>query len=161
MENLPLKPQKLAKSFRSDMGAGGNSAKTLPRAGIQFFMASRAFSALSWRSDVASLVSFIMALSCESFGCVIASQSCGGAMLTEKQLKSSLIAAFQLLAEQRRALSYALSEVAAVRDALIEIGPAYSEILDRHRACHRKEQDPLLGEDLLRYQEIIRQLKAG
>jgi hypothetical protein len=79
-------------------------------------------------------------------------------MLTEKQF---LIAAFEMLTEQRRALSYVLSEVAAVRDALIEIGPAYSDLLDRHRARHRREQDPVLGEDLLKYQRIIQRLKAG
>ena len=81
-------------------------------------------------------------------------------MLSEKELRTFLISAFEHLGEQRFALSSVLAEVAAVRDALIEIGPKYSKILDRHRARHMKKARPLLGEVLQRYQAIIQQLKA-
>ena len=43
-------------------------------------------------------------------------------MLSEKELRTFLISAFEHLGEQRFALSSVLAEVAAVRDALIEIG---------------------------------------
>lgn len=81
-------------------------------------------------------------------------------MLSEKELRTLLISAFEHLSEQRFALSSVLAEVAAVRDALIEIGPNYSKVLDRHRARHMKKARPVLGEVLQRYQAIIRQLKA-
>ena len=81
-------------------------------------------------------------------------------MLNEKELRTFLISAFEHLSEQRFALSSVLAEVAAVRDALIEIGPKYSKILDRHRARHMKTAKPVLGEILRKYQAIIQQLKA-
>ena len=81
-------------------------------------------------------------------------------MLSEKELRNLLISAFQHLSEQRFALSSVLAEVAAVRDALIEIGPKYSKILDRHRARHMKTAKPVLGEILRKYQAIIQQLKT-
>ena len=81
-------------------------------------------------------------------------------MLSEKELRNLLISAFEHLSEQRFALSSVLAEVAAVRDALIEIGPKYSKILDRHRARHMKTAKPVLGEILRKYQAIIQQLKV-
>ena len=81
-------------------------------------------------------------------------------MLSEKDLRTVLISAFEHLSEQRFALSSVLAEVAAVRDALIEIGPKYSKILDRHRARHMKKARPLVREVLQRYRAIIQQLKA-
>jgi len=82
-------------------------------------------------------------------------------MLHEKQLRSFLISAFEHLKEQRMALSSALAEIAAVRDALIEIGPKYDDILTRHRANHVRESRPILGEALQQYETIIEQLRGS
>lgn len=81
-------------------------------------------------------------------------------MLNEKQLRSFLISAFEHLKAQRLGLSSVIAEIASVRDALIEIGPKYADVLERHKAHHTKEFAPTLAEALQEYDEIIRQLKA-
>jgi hypothetical protein len=82
-------------------------------------------------------------------------------MPNEKQLREALIYAFQHLREQSSALYSVTAEVASVRDALIEIGPKYDEILSRHRARHVKESKPLVFSDFQKFDAIIQQLKTG
>ena len=47
-----------------------------------------------------------------------------------------------------------------MRDVLIEIGPKYGEILDRHRSGHVREAKPEIAADFRGFDAIIQQLKA-
>lgn len=81
-------------------------------------------------------------------------------MLNEKQLRTFLISAFEHLREQHSTLYSVMAEVASVRDALIEIGPKYQEILDRHRARHVREAKPKVAEDFRGFDAILQLLKG-
>ena len=52
--------------------------------------------------------------------------------MDEKQ-RFYLISAFEMLRAHDAKLNSVMTEIAAVRDALNEIGPKYNEILARHR----------------------------
>ena len=82
-------------------------------------------------------------------------------MTSEQQLRAFLISAFQYLRAQHSSLASVMAEVASVRDALIEIGPKYAEILERHRAHHVKDAKPLVDDEFRRFEEIIEQLKSS
>lgn len=73
--------------------------------------------------------------------------------------KNFLIAAFQHLQKQQDTISTLMTEIAALRDSLCEIGPKYDEVLSRHRAHHARLAKPLAAEALFEYEEIIQQLR--
>jgi hypothetical protein len=72
-------------------------------------------------------------------------------MASEKQLREVPVLVFQHLQGQRNTISSLLAEVAAVRDALIEIGPQYDDILTRHRARHVRASSAPVREALAQY----------
>jgi len=83
-----------------------------------------------------------------------------GAMASEKQLRDVLIEVFEHLQTQRNVISLLLTEVAAIRESLIEIGSQYDDILTCHRARHRESNAEPLRKDLAKYQQIIQQLRG-
>ena len=64
-------------------------------------------------------------------------------MATEKQVREALIGAFQQLQKQNSLLLDLTIEVASIRNALIEIGPQYGDVLTRHRAKMARETKPV------------------
>jgi len=80
-------------------------------------------------------------------------------MTSENQLREALISAFEHLKQQNSALHNLTNEIAAIRDALIEIGPKYKEILVRHRGRGMRETKPLASSDSQIFDAIIQQLK--
>jgi hypothetical protein len=80
-------------------------------------------------------------------------------MLHEKQLRSFLVSAFEQLRAHDAKLNSLMTEIAAIRDALNEIGPKYDEILSRHRKKYMGEIGPGAEDQLRRYDAIIEQLK--
>jgi hypothetical protein len=81
-------------------------------------------------------------------------------MPSEKQLRDALIYAFEHLKEQNSALHDLMTEMASIRDALIEIGPKYEEILNRHRTRNMADTKRVAPGDSLKFDETIRQLKG-
>jgi hypothetical protein len=94
-----------------------------------------------------------------AFGCGSPVRFDGERMANEKQLREDLISAFELLQKQNSVLHDLLNEVASIRDALIEIGPGYKDILDRHRARGGSVTMSLQGRDSHEFDAIIRRLK--
>ena len=58
-------------------------------------------------------------------------------------------------------LNTIMVEVAAVRDALNEIGPKYNEVLARHRKRNEEEVQLAIDGQLERFDALIQQLKAS
>ena len=81
--------------------------------------------------------------------------------MKDRELRDALIEAFQQLKSHRNTIGSLLAEVCAVRDALIEIGPKYADILKRHREGHIQSSKPPAAADLRRLDEIIQKLKDG
>lgn len=79
--------------------------------------------------------------------------------MDEKEMRELLIIILQDLNEQRSALYSALAEVAAVRDALIEIGPACADLVARHRTKHATETKPALNEIIREFDSMIERLR--
>jgi hypothetical protein len=77
----------------------------------------------------------------------------------EKQLREDLILAFELLQKQNSVLHDLMTEIASIRDALLEIGPKYKEILDRHRASGGSVTAALQDRDRKQIAVIIERLK--
>lgn len=82
-------------------------------------------------------------------------------IMTIEQLRDELVSAFELLQQQNSVLHDLMNEIAAIRDALIEAGPKYKEILDRHRASGGFETTPLQDRDSIKFDEVIQRLKRG
>lgn len=80
-------------------------------------------------------------------------------MATEKQLRDTLVLAFEHLKEQRVALTSALVEVASLRDSLCQLGSNYAHILHNHRENHKSLSGEVLNEALLKFDSIIQRLK--
>jgi len=80
--------------------------------------------------------------------------------MTIEQLRDDLVSAFELLRTQNSALHDLLTEVASIRDALIEIGPKYKEVLDRHRASGGSVTATLKDRDWKEIETIIQRLKS-
>ena len=80
-------------------------------------------------------------------------------MANERELREALILAFELLRKQNSFLHDLLTEITAIRDALIEIGPQYESILNRHRASGGSVTASLQDRDWNKFAEIIRRLK--
>ena len=81
-------------------------------------------------------------------------------MINEKRLRELLIFAFEALQKQQDTISTLMTEIAALRDSLCEIGPAYDEVLSRHRANHRNLAKPLADEAVRQYDAIIHELRT-
>jgi len=81
--------------------------------------------------------------------------------MADTETRAALQMAFEHLRAQRVALSTLLADVGAIRHSLIEIGPEYRAVLERHRQKHIEESRQLVYEDLKRLQEIIEKLSIG
>ena len=79
--------------------------------------------------------------------------------MEDKELRELLIFVLNNLKEQRQAFSAVLAEVAAIRDALTEIGPAYASYVDRHRANNAAKAKPVLDAISAEYEKRIEQLR--
>jgi len=75
--------------------------------------------------------------------------------------RAALKAAFEQLRAHRVAVSSLAADVGAIRHSLIEIGPEYREVLERHRRKHIEEARALMYQELEHLQEIIEKLNAG
>ena len=81
--------------------------------------------------------------------------------MSDSETRAALNTAFEHLRTQRVALSSLLADVGAIRHALIEIGPDYKVVLERHRQKHIEELREVASGDLARLQEIIEKLDGG
>jgi len=82
-------------------------------------------------------------------------------MLSERQLRFFLISSLEMLRAHDAKLNSIMVEVAAVRDALNEIGPRYNEVLARHRKRNEEEVQLSIDGQLQRFDQLIDQLKAS
>jgi len=81
--------------------------------------------------------------------------------MLDKKIRDFLVPAFEHLQRQNSLIHDALTEVAALRDSLLEVGrPEYSDILDSHRARLRAAAKPAIDDQFQKFEEIIRQLRA-
>jgi hypothetical protein len=81
--------------------------------------------------------------------------------MSDSETRAALKTALEHLRTQRVALSSLLADVGAIRHALIEIGPDYKRVLERHRQKHIEELREVVSGDLARLQEIIEKLDGG
>ena len=81
--------------------------------------------------------------------------------MTNDESRAVLRTAFEHLRAQRVALSALLAEVGAIRHSLIELGPEYRAVMERHRQKHINETRDLVYEDLEKLQKIIDTLNGG
>jgi len=81
-------------------------------------------------------------------------------MINEKRLRELLIFSFESLQKQQDTISTLMTEIAALRDSLCEIGPKYGEILSQHRSHHRNLAKPLVDEAGRAYDAIIHELRT-
>jgi hypothetical protein len=83
-------------------------------------------------------------------------------MINEKRLRELLIFAFESLQKQQDTISTLMTEIAALRDSLCELGRdrGYEEILNQHRAHHRNLAKPLADEATRVYDAIIHELST-
>lgn len=72
--------------------------------------------------------------------------------------RAALKMAFEHLRAQKVALSSLLADVGAIRHSLIEIGPEYKVVLERHRQKHIEELRDGVHEELEELQAIIEKL---
>jgi len=82
-------------------------------------------------------------------------------MLSERQLRFFLISSFEMLRAHDAKLNSVMVEVAAVRDALNEIGPKYNEVLARHRKKNEEEVQLSIDGQLERFDALLQQLKSS
>jgi hypothetical protein len=80
-------------------------------------------------------------------------------MTSDHELREALISAFEHLRQQNSVLHDLINEIASVRDALIEIGPKYEEILTRHRVRRARETKPFAADDFQKFDVIIQRLR--
>jgi hypothetical protein len=80
--------------------------------------------------------------------------------MTDSETRVALKTAFEYLRAQSAAVSSLLADVGAIRHSLIEIGPEYKDVLDRHRQKHIEESRAQVYEDLQRLQGIIEKLNG-
>jgi len=81
--------------------------------------------------------------------------------MIDGETRAALAALLEHLKAQRVALSSLLADVGAIRHSLIEIGPEYRAVLERHRRKHIEEGRDLLCSDIEKLQEIIDKLNGG
>ena len=81
--------------------------------------------------------------------------------MTDGETRAALKTVLEHLKAQRLALSSLLAEVGAIRHSLIEIGPEYKAVLERHRRKHIEETRDLFCSDIEKLQEIMDKLDGG
>ena len=81
--------------------------------------------------------------------------------MADAETRAALKVAFEYLRAQRVALSSLLADVGAIRHSLVEIGPEYRAVLERHRQKHIEESRELVYQELERLQQIIEKLNTG
>ena len=80
-------------------------------------------------------------------------------MLDEKQVRATLICAFENLQRQNTVLYSLTTELEAVRDVLCEHGRAYKDLLAQKRARYVANLKSLVAEDFSKFEQIIQQLR--
>ena len=80
-------------------------------------------------------------------------------MLDEKQVRATLVCAFENLQKQNTVLYSLTTELAAVRDVLCEYGPTYQALLAQKRAHYVAEQKSTVADDFSKFEQIIQQLR--
>jgi len=80
-------------------------------------------------------------------------------VLDEKQVRATLVCAFENLQKQNTALYSLTTELEAVRDVLCEHGPKYQALLAQKRARYVANLKSLVAEDFSKFEEIIQQLR--
>jgi hypothetical protein len=80
-------------------------------------------------------------------------------VLDEKQVRATLLCAFENLQKQNTVLYSLTTELAAVRDVLCEYGPTYKALLAQKRAHYVAEQKSTVAEDFSKFEQIIQQLR--
>ena len=80
-------------------------------------------------------------------------------MLDEKQVRATLICAFENLQRQNTVLYSLATELEAVRDVLCEHGPTYKALLAQRRANYVAELKSIVAEDFSKFEQIIQQLR--
>lgn len=78
--------------------------------------------------------------------------------MTDGETRAALRTALLVLKTQSVAISSLTADVGAIRHALVEIGPDYKEVVERHRQKHIDELRDHVHKDLQRLQEIINNL---
>ena len=81
--------------------------------------------------------------------------------MSDSETRAALKTAFEHLRAQRVALSSLLVDVGAIRHSLIEIGPEYKGVLERHRQKHIDELREGVYKELEQLQQIIERLNEG
>ena len=81
--------------------------------------------------------------------------------MSDNETRAALKTAFEYLRTQRVAISSLLADVGAIRHALIEIGPEYKGVLERHRQKHIDELREGVYKELEQLQQIIERLNEG
>jgi hypothetical protein len=81
--------------------------------------------------------------------------------MSDSETRAALKMAFEHLRAQRVAVSSLLADVGAMRHSLIELGPEFEGVLDRHRQKHTEELREVLSEDLGQLQLIIDKLNGS
>jgi hypothetical protein len=81
-------------------------------------------------------------------------------MPTERQYREILISAFEHLERQNSALHDLMTEIASIRDALIEIGPKYADVLERHRSRRMRETKSIAASDSAKFAAIVEILRT-
>ena len=80
-------------------------------------------------------------------------------MLDEKQVRATLLCAFENLQKQNTVLYSLTTELAAVRDVLCEYGPTYKTLLAQKREHYVADLKSLVADDFSKFEQIIQQLK--
>ena len=80
--------------------------------------------------------------------------------MADSETRIALRAALEQLRTQRVALSALLADVGAIRHSLIELGPEYRDVLERHRQKHIQESRDMMRKDLENLQQMIEKLSS-
>lgn len=80
-------------------------------------------------------------------------------MTNENKYREILISVFEQMERQNAVLHDLMTEIASIRDALIEIGPKYVDVLNRHRARRMSETKTIAASDSLKFAAIIEILR--
>ena len=80
-------------------------------------------------------------------------------MLDEKQVRATLICAFENLQRQNTVLYSLTTELEAVRDVLCEHAPTYKTLLAEKRAHYVEELKSTVADDYAKFEQILQQLR--
>jgi hypothetical protein len=81
--------------------------------------------------------------------------------MSDSATRAALKTAVEHLRAQRVALSSLVVDVGAIRHSLIEVGPGYKGVLERHRQKHIDELREGVYKELEQLQQIIERLNEG